>query len=440
MIKGVKDTGKRKISTKELFQYYMSNGIISLDDIVGSDEENIMSKIRGFTHKYKIGITKDGMYYTYVPDVTKPHGRRQIRKKSRRELDSFLVEFYMEAQEKGMPFENLYAQWVEYKKMFVGASNKSRGLSPSTIRRFERDYDKYLDGTKLARTPIRLVTSVFLESQMIEMIREHSMKEHCAGNVIGYIGQAFRYARRSRLLEEDPMEFVDKRLILAMCEAAAPKADMDRILSLSEMQKLKEAVMAQEKKHPKYMPNYAIELAMMTGMRAGELTALQWSCIRNGMINIEFSEHRLDYRDKPSELIIGEPKNGKHRMIPVTDEIQAFFDKLRELPTYDPDGFLFNRPDGSRCTGHDVGCAASRRAQEAGITNTSIHEIRRTVSSMLRTILPVRSVANMLGHLETTNELYYNYDITEKEEKIRALSSLSDLSSNIINFRDKIAG
>ena len=46
---------------------------------------------------------------------------------------------------------------------------------------------------------------------------------------------------------------------------------------------------------------------------------------------------------------------------------------------------------------------------------------------MPRAILPVRSVANMLGHLETTNELYYNYDIIENEEKIRALSSLSGL-------------
>ena len=59
---------------------------------------------------------------------------------------------------------------------------------------------------------------------------------------------------------------------------------------------------------------------------------------------------------------------------------------------------------------------------------------------MLRTILPVRSVANMLGHLETTNELYYNYDITEKEEKIRALSSVSKLSPGVTRFPAKIAG
>ena len=398
-----------------------------------------MITILSEVHKYKITRTSDGRYVTYVPDITKPDGRRQVRKKTRYALNRFLIEYYM-AQKESIPFKTLYEQWVDYKKMFIGASNRKRGLSPTTIRRFERDYDNYLAGTKLSDTPINLITSVFLETQIIGIIKEHSMKERCAGNVIGYIRQAFRFARRSRMIEEDPMEFIDRQLLLAMCEYAPPKEDTDRILTLAELQKLKAAVFAQEEKHPRYMPNYAIELAMLTGMRVGELSALQWSCIRNGMINIECSEHRLDYKGKPSELVVGEPKNGKHRMIPVTEGIQAFLDKLKGLPTYDPEGFLFTGTDGNRCTSHDISCAVLRRAEEAGIGKTSIHEIRRTVSSMLRTILPVRSVANMLGHLETTNELYYNYDMTETEEKIRALSSISSLSSNVIRFPAKIAG
>jgi hypothetical protein len=37
----------------------------------------------------------------------------------------------------------------------------------------------------------------------------------------------------------------------------------------------------------------------------------------------------------------------------------------------------------------------------------------------------------MLGHLETTNEICYNYDMSEKAEKTRALR---DLSSKSIKF------
>ena len=38
----------------------------------------------------------------------------------------------------------------------------------------------------------------------------------------------------------------------------------------------------------------------------------------------------------------------------------------------------------------------------------------------------------MLGHLEVTNELYYNYDMSETLEKTRALE---ELSSKIIKFQ-----
>ena len=37
---------------------------------------------------------------------------------------------------------------------------------------------------------------------------------------------------------------------------------------------LYDAVIVQQKRHPKYMPNYAIELAILTGMRVGEISAL----------------------------------------------------------------------------------------------------------------------------------------------------------------------
>lgn len=49
-----------------------------------------------------------------------------------------------------------------------------------------------------------------------------------------------------------------------------------------------------------YMPDYAIELALLTGMRVGEIAALHWSDIDNKHIHVDFSEHRIDYKDRPS--------------------------------------------------------------------------------------------------------------------------------------------
>lgn len=81
---------------------------------------------------------------------------------------------------------------------------------------------------------------------------------------------------------------------------------------------------------------------------------------------------------------------------------------------------------------HDISCAVSRRSKEAGIEKTSIHEIRRTVSSELRKRMPVKAVANMLGHLEDTNESYYNYDNTENEIKVDCISDFLDDYSDLL--------
>ena len=168
------------------------------------------------------------------------------------------------------------------------------------------------------------------------------------------------------------------------------------------------------------MPNYCVELAMYTGMRVGEIAALHWSDVRDRLY-IDYSEHRLDYKDRPSEIIISEPKNKKHRAIPITDEMRDLFDRVRALNAKSDEDFIFVRPDGSRYTGHDIGCAVSRRAKEAGINGTSIHEIRRTVSSLLNTRLSQKDVADMLGHSEHVNERFYNYSTAETGEKIDAL-------------------
>ena len=415
---------------KKIFQYYIDRGIIDLDDVMNSEKEVIMKTILDNIHNYAIKRSKDGRYTTYVPDNTKPNGRRQVRKKSQTELYRFLLEFYgieedPESINENMSFCDLYTEWVDYKRQFIGVANKKRSLSPSTIRRYERDFDAYIRGTEFANTSIGELTAPKLEMMIINMIRKHSLKEHCAKNIIGYICQTFAYARRASYIRSNPCDLIDKALLLSTCRFTPPKKDEDRILTKMEMTNQRESVSQHEQKYPYYMPDYAIELSTLTGMRVGELAALHWSDIDDEYIHIDYSEHRLDYADKPSELEIGEPKNGKHRRILLTDEIRDVLSRAKKVSRNNPGDFIFTRRDGSRYTAHDISCAVDRRASEAQVSKTSIHSIRRTVSSLLNTILPQRVVAEMLGHTERVNEQCYNYSTAENAEKAAALSKLS---------------
>ncbi len=416
----------RNVDMDSLFFIYIQRGIIRIDDVRTFKEKEVLMKlILDKIHKYSIRQGCDGRWTTHIADSRKPEGHRRITKKTKGDLYKFLLSFYGLDEDAGlMDFNELFVRYVDYKKQFVGDPNKKRSLSPSTIRRYERDYEHYIKDSELARSLICKITPVQLEEQLVQMIHKHDMNERCASNVLGYISQALAFARRSGLIDKDPSEDVDRMRLLSVCKFTEPAEDSERVLMPDEIRALHAAVLDQEQKHPKYMPNYAIELAMCTGMRVGEISALRWTDIQDDGIHVDFSEHRLDYSDRPSELVIGEPKNGKHRVIPMSQPICDLLSKVRSLGSESDEGFVFVRPDGRRYTGHDISCAASRRSAEAGIKQTSIHQIRRTVSSELNEVLPQKAVAGIMGHSEQVNERYYNYSLAENAEKKLALEKV----------------
>lgn len=129
--------------------------------------------------------------------------------------------------------------------------------------------------------------------------------------------------------------------------------------------------------------------------------------------------------NKACEYYIGEPKNRKHRAFPTSDEIKTLLNKVKTIQEKYGivSEYVFANKEG-RVNSHTISCAMSRRCKDAGIDTRSIHAIRRTVSSHLRAVLPVATVANMLGHLEETNNKHYNYDIITDELKATCLKEM----------------
>ncbi len=431
-----KETNKRKYeknhipksSPNALFKKAIEKGILSIDDVVDSTKEDIMKTILDRVHPYAIQQLSDGRYFTYVADPRKLEGRRQIKRKSKAELFQFLIAYYGLAEEiqTSKTFGKLFGEWVEYKKRFINAPNTKKGLSSSTICRYERDYKNYIQGTRLDKAKLDKINAIMIENFFLDIIQENQMSDRCASNVFGYLNQCFAYAIRSDYMQKNPMLYVDKQLLLSRCPVPEQvSADEDRILTKAQMNSLRTAILEHQLAYPDSVSNYAIELALYTGMRLGELAALKWSCIDDLYIHIDYSEHRLDYSGKKSQIVIGEPKNRKHRKIPLTKETRNIFKKVRARFPYDENGFVFTRPDGSRLTGESIGAAVRKRAKHIGIDYVSIHRIRRTVSSLLNESLTQKDVADLLGHTEKVNEMHYNYSTADFQEKLTALNHLS---------------
>ncbi len=342
--------------------------------------------------------------------------------------DAIKMAYYEYWKESGkkekLTYSQLFKNWLEYKHEVVGTEKGQ--LSPSTYKHYVNDYNKYISGTKLDNTQIGEITPIDIENFFKDMVKNNQVTKRCFNNIAGYIKSTFEYAYKRGYIPNNPYPLADLKRLRAFC-VENNKTDAERILTTEEMQMLLIALHNAESKSELYMPNYAIELAMITGMRIGELAALKWECVKNDGIHIDYSEHRLDYEDKSSEYIIGEPKNGKHRVFPMVKKARALFKKIKALQKKNNivNEFVFADSQG-RYSESKIGLAMKRRCENAKIKNKSIHSIRRTVSSNLRKILPAATVANMMGHLESTNDTYYNYDTLTMDYKIEVISNLWD--------------
>lgn len=425
-----------KISLDDLLNLYIKNGTINASDVMSSSKEDIMKTIISKIHPYKItkpsSEAKDKRWFTYVADATKPKGRRRVCKNTEGELFEFLLAFYgiSNAKLEGQKtFGEIFLEWVDYKSGFIGAKNSKRSRSQSTITRYRREYKKCFCGTTFDKTPVNQITSIQIEGAFKDAIEKYNLSESYLNNVFGYIKNAFTYAFRMRYISINEFAYVDKDKLLALIDVKPPKSTEERILTQSQQKALYEAIKTHERLNPSYVVDLALELAMQTGMRVGEIAALHWSDLHNGYIHIDYSEHRVDYDDH-SELFVGEPKNKKHRKFPFNPIIEDIFKRVKSLGRESE--FVFTNENGERHTASSISSAAINRGEECGIEKVSIHRIRRTIASELRKNYNIKIVSELMGHLEETDEEYYNYDNSEESEKIDASNSLC---SNVLTFQ-----
>lgn len=330
--------------------------------------------------------------------------------KTSKEAITKAYEEYLQTEDANVErtFADLFQEWTDYRKTFSGTAPGQ--LSPSTLKRQIRDYNNYIKGTHFDNMNIAYIKSMDCEHFFKEMLTTHSLSKQCAKNVIGYVRGAFDYAYKTEMLNRNPMDRFCGRTILGLC-ATEKVNSSNRVLSRTEMSKLLSAIKTHEKDRY-YIQDYAIELAMLTGMRVGELAGFKWECVQDEYIEIKYSERKYEFEDAPTEYIVGDTKNHLERTFIMTPELKELFERIKEVQKTQgiSNEYVFANSNG-RVSSHSISCAMNRRCEDAGIEVRSIHALRRTLSSNLRVNLPLATVAELLGHVEETNNNHYNYNV-----------------------------
>jgi integrase len=148
-----------------------------------------------------------------------------------------------------------------------------------------------------------------------------------------------------------------------------------------------------------------ILLALNTGMRRGELLALEWS-------RVDLDQHTI--------RIINAKSSAGDRVIPMNATVHSLLSDLAKKAT-SPLIFPSNRKQGEKLL--DVKKGFKKAVELAGIPHIRFHDMRHTFATRLvRAAVDIVSVQHLLGHSKITMRARYAHSLADA--KIAAVSKL----------------
>lgn len=130
-----------------------------------------------------------------------------------------------------------------------------------------------------------------------------------------------------------------------------------------------------------------ILLAIHTGLRRGELLALEWS-------DVDLDNQVLRVRQNYVMGQIGTPKNHKVRYVPMSEGLNAALRPLRR-----PDGLVVRNPEGKPFSTNGAHKAMHRASERAGVPLGGWHRLRHTFATQLvQGRLPSEQLMQWMGH------------------------------------------
>lgn len=413
----MKDYLNKEINANRILQYLSDEGIIDLanvqEQIKMKKREELLSK-----HKYSITECADGYCRTYIP---KPDGgRKLIKRKSRKDVENIIIEFYRKKEEESYTFDSAYWDWRKIKDELVG---------DNTVTKYNTDYLRYFKEKEFSKKLIREIADDDITVFIVQTVKTLKLCKEACKTLYGYINNVIKHAKKNKVITENPMEFMKAADFYKYC-AEINKQTSDRVISDTQMKLLYEQFEKDHKKNPNYIPTYAVELASLTGMRVGELAALKWENIHDMYILINSSEK---YNKKTKEYYIDTTKNKKSRKYPITKEIRNLLERVKrvELQNGTICEWVFANEEGRIHTQVISSCAKNKCIQ-LGIPVKSVHSYRRTLNSKMRCNGVSSTVAaSLFGHSKEVNEKYYTYDITDMDDKRQIVSMLNSQTHDL---------
>lgn len=402
-----------KIEENNLLTYAIENGIINLSHIQMQVEMKQRKELLAM-HQYKKWLGTDGKWRTYVFDSTKNNNRRIIKRNSEKELDDFLVGFY-KSEDSDMTFKKCYEKWRTVQDHLI---------ADNSIYKYNTDYKRFFLNQEIENMRVKDITEDFLKVYFHDTIVLKSLNKRAFKHMYGYVSNTLTQACKDKIIKENPMQYFECKQFYKYCKESEKTLE-DKIIIKKDLDKILKRLHEDINHKPEYMPNYAVKLAYLTGMRVGEISALEWKNINaeQGYFLIDKSEK---YNRMTKEYFIETTKNKKKRIFPLDDDLIILFKEIwmvQQKYGFKSEYVFFGY--NGRVHAGIISSCLKRKCKSVGVDCKGIHAFRRTLNSKMRCNgVPDVVAASLLGHSPQVNRDYYTFDISSLLEKKDIISAV----------------
>lgn len=365
--------------------------------------------------KYVEIINGQKYYYGFIElprGIDGKRKRKKIRDKSRKVLLKKIEE--EKAKIKNGYNSSLDTNFNDFFKKWL-FQVKFLKVKDSTKETYNRIYELHIKTAPFATIKMSSL-SIF---QVQQFYNSCNLSYSLLSQIHKLISPCFKYAYKIGVIAKDYSS------VLELPENTDIKEDVS-VLSISDQKKLTSFLDRTELYHN------LISVALTTGMRIGEVSALEWS---------DFNEYTGELKINKTFKYVKDLETGKYRisvtspktknstrtlkLAPKTVEIlkvhrtQQNLLKLKLGSKYKYPNLIFANTQGNYLAPHTIRTAFSDVLEKAKIEKVKFHSLRHTFATrLLEHKVPVKVVSSILGHRDTqiTENLYQHVLDSLKEE------------------------
>ena len=292
--------------------------------------------------------------------------------------------------------------------------NRSR-VKESTYVKYSTMLEKHIK-PKLGGCLVQALSSIVVEEFSHELLFEEELAPKTVKDILTILHSIIKYTSKQFAYSLPPIEIVYPKI---------PKNDT-RVLSREE-QKRFISFLTEHTDEAKF----GILLALLTGMRIGEVCALKWMdvSLSDRCISVRSTMQRLhDYNDgsqNKTKIIISEPKsNTSARIIPLTDYAAKLCSSHWKN---DPQAFVLTGQSERYIEPRVMQYKLERFTKECGLEGVHFHTLRHTFATRCVEVdFEIKSLSEILGHSSPriTLERYVHSSIELKRGNMNKLTAI----------------